>query len=210
MDIQAVEQRATELMDRVGGRIFAFPLDEQDPYSKYAVTMHDGVGFKTFPEPLVIEEAASGVAEILKGLASIGADADYERNVRFVSYEPQMNAPSVTMRRLKKELPQPGLVSGVDIIPKEDAKDGYYFSGRGLVKFTYFSMVDDKLPKAVQFMDSYYKLLSMKRYGKTAAAIKQEVRRMNKDEATRWIERTYARYIKNDMEVLNLMNTLSS
>lgn len=53
-------------------------------------------------------------------------------------------------------------------------EDSFNVTARGLIKFSYFLMIDDKLPNAIIFMDRYYQLLAMKRYGKTAAAIKRE------------------------------------
>lgn len=208
MNIQQIEETAETLKSQVGGTIFAFPIDDRDPFSKYAVTMYTGEEYKTFPDTLVFEEAADGVAQLLEGLKENGFDADYERNVRFVSYEAQVNAPSVTMRRLKKGpyLQRTGYLNeGVDIVPTDD---GYDISARGLIKFSYLQMIDDKTPKAALFMDEYYKLLAMRKYGKTAAAIKQEVRRMDKDEAVKWIERSYTKYIHDDMEVMNIMQTI--
>lgn len=208
MNVTEIEQKADAIKKQHGGKIFAFPIDEQDPFSKYAVTMFTGWEYKTFPNLLGMEEAAAGVAQILESLRENGLDADFERNVRMVSYDAQFNAPSVTMHRLKKEAgikPSGDLKEGTDITP---TAEGYNFSGRGLVKFSYLQMIDDDLPKAAQFMNKYYELLAMKRYGKTAAAIKQEVRRMNKDAAIKWIEQTYARYINDPMQVSDILNGL--
>lgn len=206
MNTMEIEKKAIELKGRVGGKIFAFPVNEQDPFSKYAVTMFTGEDFKTFPDALDISEAASGIQQILHSLKEEGLDSDYERLVRFVSYEAQINAPSVTMRRLKKEnTPKKFLQEGIDITPTDD---GYNFSARGLIKFSYLQMIDDDLPKAGEFMNEYYKLLAVRKYGKTAAAIKQEVRRMDKATAIGWIERTYSRFITDDMEVMNIMQLL--
>lgn len=69
-------------------------------------------------------------------------------------------------------------------------------------------MVDDHLPIAAQFMDEYYKLLAMKRYGKKVAAIKREVRQMGKNQAIKWIEQTYRIFIKDAMDIFNIMNNL--
>jgi hypothetical protein len=207
--LMAIEQNAEELKKQLGGRIFAFPVNEQDPFSKYAVTMYTEEKWITYPNSLDISEAAAGINLLLETLEKEGHDADYGRNVRFVSYQAQVDAPNVTMRRLKKEV-RTGLAKDIDFIPKENGAEGYHISARGLIKFSYYSMIDDKLPKAIQFMDSYYNLLATRKYGKTAAAIKQEIRRMNKNEATKWIEQTYARYITDDMEVMDLMNGLNN
>ena len=203
MEIKEIEEKAAVLRQELGGNIFGFPINEDDPHSKYAVAMYNGEKIVAFPTALNITEAAAGILEILNSLKDEGLDADYTRNVRLISYSAQINAPNVTMRRLKKENRTKGLEEGVDV---HKTDDGYNFSARGIIKFSYYSMIDEKLPKAIEFMNKYYQLLSMKRYGKTAAAIKQEVKRMTKDETTTWIETTYKKYISDDFEVFELMN----
>ncbi|SDJ77081.1 hypothetical protein, partial [Paenibacillus naphthalenovorans] len=208
LNIIEIEKKAENFRQQFGGKIFVFPIKEDDPYSKYVVTMYTGEKFNTYPEPMTIEEAAAGVRMTLEAFEKDGWDADYERNVHFISYEAQVNAPSVTMRRLKKEnVSKPIYQQGVDFHEK-DGEEELLITARGLLKWTYVEMVDEKNPKAIQFMDGYYKLLAMRKYGKTAAAIKQEIRRFSKDEGIKWIERTYKHYIRDDMEVMNLMQGL--
>lgn len=211
MNNNQIKNRAREIHKQLGGKVFCFPIHEDDPHSKYAVVVHLGEdNFNAYPKPLTIEEAASGILEVLEGFKSAGLDYDYERNVRFVSYQAQIDAPSVTMRRLKKgNVSRPYLEQGVDVMPKEDEPGEYLFSARGLLKWTYLEMVDEKNQKAIQFMGEYYKLLAMRKYGKTAAAIKQEVRRMTKDQAIAWIEKTHKRFIHDDSEIINIMGLLS-
>lgn len=206
MNLIEIEKRAENIRQQLGGKIFAFPIKEDDPYSKYAVAMYTGKKFITYPNLMTIEEAAAGIRLTLKAFEQEGWDADYDQNVRFVSYDAQVNAPSVTMRRLKKEnISKLIYQEGVDF-HKKDGEEDFLISARGLLKWTYIEMVDEGNPKAVQFMNEYYKLLSMRRYGKTAAAIRQEVRRLTKDEAIKWIERTYKHYVRDDLEVINIMN----
>ncbi|MNT27306.1 hypothetical protein D3C72_1629320 [compost metagenome] len=147
----------------------------------------------------------------LEGFKEGGLDHDYDRNVRLVSYQAQIEAPNITMRRLKKlNTSAPLLESGVDVMPKEDDPEDYLFSPRGLLKFSYLEMAENKNPKAISFMKEYYKLLAMRKYGKTAAAIHQEVRRMGKEEGVRWIEKTFNRYIPDGREIFNIMQLLSN
>jgi hypothetical protein len=215
LNIRDIEKKAREMKGRLGGKIFAFPINEKDPFSKYAVSIWiEGNTFNTFPEPLDISEAAAGVNETLKGFKSEGWDSDYERNVRFISHQAQINAPDVTMRRLKKmngalTTSKPS-IKNPDFMERDDGEEGYWISARGLIKFSYFSMIDDKLPRAFEFMDEYYKILSTRRYGKTVVGIKREVKQMDKDEATKWIEDTYSKYIHNDQEVIDIMNKLKT
>lgn len=207
LDIAAIETCADDMRRRHGGTIFSFPVEPENPFSEYAVTVFTGEGYKTFPNSLNIQNAAGGIHQILEGFKKSGIDADYGRNVRLASYEAQVNAPDVTMRRLKKEnVFSRTLNESADVSPIDGGE--YAVSARGLIKFSYLSMVEDKLPKAIEFMDKYYQLLAMRKYGMTAAAIKQEVRRMNKDEAVQWIEQTYSKYVRDDMEVMNIMESL--
>lgn len=50
----------------------------------------------------MITEAASGVITILDEFKKIGIAKDYNENVRMITFSAQMDAPSVTMRRLKR------------------------------------------------------------------------------------------------------------
>lgn len=204
-----IEKQAHSMRQELGGRIFAFPVEEDNPFSKYAVVVYLGGSYHIYPEASTIEEAAIGVKTILEEAEKSGYNLQFEKDVRFVSYDAQMNAPSVTMRRLKKgNASKPAFEDGVDVMKQKEIDD-YVISARGMIKFSYLSMVDDNMPKGYQFMEEYYKLLSMRRYGKTAAAIKREVRRMTKDEAIKWIERTYDRYIKDSSEIINIMQSLN-
>ncbi|MGI1659592.1 MAG: hypothetical protein ACRKFN_11485 [Desulfitobacterium sp.] len=203
---QSIET-AKQMRESLGGTIFAFPTEPDNPFSPYAVVVYAADQYFVYPEATNISEAAQGVLTILEEYKKRGIDADYERNVRMVSYQAQIDAPDVTMRRLKKEnRSKPFFEKSKDIA--EGNEEGEAFSARGVIKMSYLSMVDDQNPKAAQFMNEYYKLLAMRKYGKTAAAIKQEVHRMGKDQAARWIEQTYGKYIKDDFEVMDLFNRL--
>jgi hypothetical protein len=202
-----IEQKAENMRKQLGGTVFAFPIYEEDPFSGYAVVMWAGEKWHVYPRTENIHDAALGVKTIMEMMEQNGFPMNYQQDVRFVSYDAQINAPSLPMRRIKKEFSSQrgALQEGVDVTP---TNDGYNISARGLVKFSYLEMVDEKNPKAALFMDEYYKLLAMRKYGKTAGAIKQEVRGMSKDEAIKWIERTYSRYIPDDSEIINIMNML--
>lgn len=205
MNIIKIREKSVELKKSVGGTIFSFPIDEENPLSHYAVSVFDGLDFKIYPAPLTIEEAAAGILEILEGFKSIGKDADYDRNVRLVSYDAQMNGPSVTMRRLRKAEEEYQTVlrtNDEDFIP---SCDGFNITARGLIKLSYDLVKKEKNQKASEFMDEYYKILSSRKYGKTAAAIKQEVRKMDKVEITSWINKTYSKYINGDNEVFGIL-----
>jgi len=198
---------AKQLKERLGGTIFAFPTEEDNPFSAYAVVRYANGEYFAFPDAINIAEASAGVLATLKGLREIGLDADYERNVRIVSYQAQMDAPSTVMRRLKKENITKPFFRGTDI-SEENEEGSRDISARGLIKMSYLMVVDENNPKASQFMDEYYKLLAMRKYGKTSAAIKQEVRRMGKDQAFTWLEQTYKKFIHDDTEIINIFNRL--
>ncbi|ARF66713.1 hypothetical protein B7C51_01150 [Paenibacillus larvae subsp. pulvifaciens] len=200
-------EKAKEIRKKLGGKIFAFPINDKDPFSKYAIVVYEGGIYHVYPEAEDISTAAVGIKVTLEQYQRNGEILDYDKDVRFVSYATQVNAPNVTMRRLKKmqDNSKSLLQEDIDVT---DTVEGRAFSGRGIVKFSYLSAIDDKLPKAIKFMDEYYKLLATRKYGKTAAAIKQEVRRMTKDEAIRWIERTYRSYVNDDTEVIGMCQRL--
>ncbi|WDV94198.1 hypothetical protein [Brevibacillus parabrevis] len=211
MHVQQIENRAAQLKEQLSGKIFAFPVDEANPFSKYAITMELGGGnYKTYPKLLRINEVAACIKMLLEQLKAEGIDVDYSRDVRFFSYQAQMDAPDVTMRRLKKSnVDNPLIESGVDVMPNPDDPETMLFSARGILKYSMLELLD-KNPKGAQFMDEYFKLLAMRRYGKTAAAIKQEVRRMSKQEAIRWVERTYERYVSDSQEIMNIMRSIAN
>lgn len=214
MKLLDIENKAEELRNQFGGKIFAFPIHEMDPHSKYAVSIYTGEGYTTFPDPLTIEEASSAILETLKGFAGEGLDSDYERNVRFVSHVAQINAPNVTMRRIRNtegtlKTQKPLLEKGVDVMDG-DGEENYMLSARGLLKWTYIEMITEKNPKAFSFMDEYYKLLAMNRYGRTAKAIKRQVEQMNKNKGIAWIEDTYSKYIHDDKGIINIMNKITT
>ncbi|MNC15162.1 hypothetical protein D3C76_307130 [compost metagenome] len=196
---QQIQDKAATLRERLGGSIFGFPIHEDNPYSSYAVVFYAGGQYHVYPEAKDISFAALGVRTILEQLQKRGISVNYTDAVRLVSYEAQVNAPDVTMRRLRnRQADYSTTETGTELI-----------NGKGAVKMAYFGMVDDKNPKCGQFMEQYYKLLASRRYGKTAAAIKQEVRKMNKDQAAGWIDRTYAKYFKSeDITILELFRSL--
>lgn len=98
-----IKVRAENMRKELGGTIFAFPVEEENPFPKYAVVMFVGGEYKVFPETANIEEAATGILIILEQMQKEGHDVNYTKDVRFVNYQAQIDAPSVTMRRLKKE-----------------------------------------------------------------------------------------------------------
>ncbi|WP_103108822.1 hypothetical protein [Brevibacillus reuszeri] len=209
MHTQQIENRATQLKEELGGKIFAFPVDEADPFSEYMITMDSGEGhFKTYPQPLTINEVAACVKTLLEQLKEEGVDVEYSRDVRFISYQAQMDAPDVTIHRLKKSnIEKPLMESDVDVMPNPDDPETMLFSARGILKYSMLEMLD-KNPKGARFIDEYFKLLASRRYGKTVAAIRQEVRRMSKSEAIHWVEKTYKRYISDSQEIMNIMQVI--
>ena len=204
----AIEKKAAELREHLGGTIFAFPIDEQDPFSKFTVVMYLGGSYHIYPEAESISVAALGVQTILEQFKKLGADVDFEKDVRLVSYEAQINAPDVTMRRLKKENVTRTIFQYSEEVTEGSEETGELLSARGLLKLLYLQMVEDENPKSIIFMAEYYKLLATRKYGKTASAIRQEVRRMTKNQAIRWIENTYKKYVREDMEVFNMLQSV--
>ncbi|THF83719.1 hypothetical protein [Cohnella fermenti] len=207
MNFPVIEARADAIRKQLGGTIIAFPVEEENPFSKYAVTVFTGTGYRIYPESLTVQEASKCIYQTLKGFEESGMDDDYERNVRFAFYEAQMNAPDVTMRRMKKLYADRSLpLNGADAAPNPDNPESMLLSGRGVLKYAVLQLLENN-PKGIQFMDAYYRLLSSKRYGKTASAIRQEVRRMGKQEALRWAGWTFKQFV-TDQEIMDIMNGL--
>jgi hypothetical protein len=102
MNESQIRTKAKQLRQELGGTIFAFPLEEDNPFSRYAVVVYAGEQYFIYPEASDISEAATGVLTLLEEMKKHGYDTNYERNVRLISYQTQIDAPSVTMKRLKK------------------------------------------------------------------------------------------------------------
>lgn len=101
MNKKKMIKRAKRIKKDSGGKVFAFPIDRDDPFSKYVLVLDLGVEFNVFPEKLDITEVAQCIFEAIQIFERNGFKISYEEDVRFVVYEAQMNAPSVTMRRLR-------------------------------------------------------------------------------------------------------------
>lgn len=208
MNMQLLEKTATEMKANLGGRIFAFPVEADNPYSTYAVAVFDGTTCRVYTRSFSVEEAAGAALAALECFKSSGIPASYEEDVRFVSYDAQVNGPSIGMRRLKKaNQAKPFLEAGVGLfgLHKSDGSKEETISPLGVLKLSYLQMVEASNPKCKEVMEGYYRLLASKRYGKTVAAIRQEVRRMTKDQARGWLEETYAKYVQDSFEVFNLI-----
>lgn len=203
-----IKARAHELRERLGGTIFVFPIEEDNPYSNYAVVVYRQGIYFVYPQAADVSLAAAGVMTIVDLFKNEGISVTYEKDVRFISYQAQMDGPNVMMRRLKKEAGCVRPIYGGDDVRDGTEETGPLLSARGTLKLIYLSMVDDNMPKAAQLMDKYYELLAAKRYGKPARAIRKEVRRLSKNEAISWIERTYEQFINDPMEVFNLFEEI--
>ncbi|PGS69045.1 hypothetical protein COC69_26120 [Bacillus cereus] len=203
--LTAIQEEAKRYQKECGGEIFVFPIEEENPQSLYAVVVYAGEAFHVFSEAVTVEDAAIGVQIILECFEKEGMKKEYSEVVRFITGEAQLNAPHVTMRRLKKENKFVPVPNECDYF---EQGDGYALSARGVLKYTYIAMVQEQLPKAIQFMNKYYRLLATRGYGKSVAGIKKEVNRMSEDEAIGWLERTYEKYFGNGNEIMNIMNSL--
>ncbi|MFI8709841.1 hypothetical protein ACIGHG_22945 [Bacillus sp. NPDC077411] len=203
--LTAIQEQARLYQKQLGGEIFAFPVEEENPHSLYAVVVYAGDKFHVFSEAVTIEEAGVGIHTILDSFEKEGIKKDYKTAVRFMTGEPQLNAPNVTMRRLKKKQTVVSSDNNSDFINQNGE---YLLSARGVLIFSYLSMVDEQLPKAIQFMNKYYRTLAARGYGKSAAGIKKEVNRMDKDQAVNWLKQTFDKYLGNGDEVIRIMHSL--
>lgn len=96
-----LENKAKELKREMGGKIFTFPIEEDDPFSKFGFVAYYGKKYLVFEELMDITEVAQGILEMSNFFKRNGIKIKYEEDVRFVVYEAQKNAPSVTMKRLR-------------------------------------------------------------------------------------------------------------
>ncbi|ASS64710.1 hypothetical protein [Paenibacillus sp. RUD330] len=207
MNKAEIEKRAVSYREQLGGKVIMFPVDELNPISLYAVCIHDGKKFFVYDKAVPVEEAASYIKVFMEALEAEGLDSDYSRDVRFISSEAQMKG-HLTLRRLKKEDDRKQqAVQRFDEDFQDDGKGGKLISARGLISLSYRLMVEEKNPVATEFMNNFFRLLQTRRYGKTAAAIKQELRRMSLIERDEWINRIYSssRYIQCAEEVFALV-----
>ena len=204
---------AKQIKEQSGGIIFAFPIEESNPFSSYAIVMCVEDQYFAYPGATDISMAAAGILTLLEEMKKSGMDADYKRNVRLISYQTQMDAPSTVMRQLKKEMKEivskPLFEPGKDFNKNGEEPENVSFSARGVLKMSFLEMVDEKNPKAIQFMERYYQLLATRKYGKTAAAIKQEVRKLGKEQGINWLEQTFSKYVHDDSEIIAIFTSLS-
>jgi len=97
---QAIET-AKAIREQLGGTIFAFPIEPDNPFSTYAVVVYAEGKYFVYPEATDITEAAAGIMTVLEEFKKIGLAKDYNTDVRMITYKTQLDAPSVIMRRLK-------------------------------------------------------------------------------------------------------------
>lgn len=101
MKKQAIET-AKNLRQQLGGTIFAFPIEPDNPFSTYAVVVYAEGQYFVYPEATDITDAAAGVLAVLEEFKKVGIAKDYNTDVRMIIHKAQLDAPSVTMRRLKR------------------------------------------------------------------------------------------------------------
>lgn len=81
-------------------RKFAFPVEEENAFSKYAVVVNTGKTLELFSEELSVEEAAESILEIINMFERNGIKTTYEKDVKFIFYDEQMKSTSRIMKRL--------------------------------------------------------------------------------------------------------------
>lgn len=201
--------KAKQIKKQSGGTIFSFPIEESNPFSPYAIVVYAEGQYFAYSNATDISMAAAGVLTIMEEFKKIGINVDYKKDVRLISYQAQMDAPSTVMRQLKKEVvSKPLFEPGKDFTEKAGEPENVSFSARGVLKMSFIEMIDEKNPKAIQFMERYYQLLATRKYGKTVGAIKQEVHKFGKEQGITWLEQTFSKYVHDDMEIINIFNSL--
>ena len=102
MNSTSLIEMAKRIRKTHGGTILSFAIEKDNPSSSYAVVVYAGGKYFVYPEATDISTAALGVLTIMEEFKKIGQDVDYERDVRLLSYQAQMDAPSTVMRTLRK------------------------------------------------------------------------------------------------------------
>lgn len=103
----------------------------------------------------------------------------------------------------KYELSTPG---GCDF--KETTIDGeeqILLTGRGVVLISYFSWLDDKLPKAREALRHYCEYIAAHGFKDGATKALAELDSLNKDAAMEWIRKTYARHVHDDAALIQFV-----
>lgn len=97
--------------------------------------------------------------------------------------------------------------AGSDYVKTEiDGKEEIAFTGRGVILLSYFSWLDDKLPKAREAMQHYCEYIAAHGFkGGAAKALAEWDRCPNKDAAVEWIRKTYARHVRDDATLIQFV-----
>lgn len=101
MDKKEIIEMARKLRKQVGGFILAFPIEDENPFSEYAVVVYEGNQYFVYPQANNLQFAAVGINAIISSYEKTGKKINFKRDVRLVSYEPQINAPDITTRRIR-------------------------------------------------------------------------------------------------------------
>ena len=193
--------KAEQIKEESGGTIFAFPTEEENPFSPFAVVMYMNGKYFTYPDAADISEASATVLVILSKFKECGLVADYKRNVRFRLSQAQMD--KVWNQFKKDHITRLALTEG-KYFTKGSKDTKVFVTDWGLLLLFNTMIVDEKNPEA--FMEEYYKLLAAREYGKTPAEIKQEVLKMGRSEAFDWLNQTYEKYFYDDSEFIEILN----
>jgi len=88
---------------------------------------------------------------------------------------------------------------------KEEAEGEILFTGRGVVKSTYLTWVDENNSIARESFRRYCQYLAMHGFGCRASSIFKEVEQMSKDDVCKWIDDTYDQYINDSRLMLDFI-----
>lgn len=86
-----VIKKAKEIAKNTGGKIFAFPVENDNPFSQFALVVRISGKYMVFDDLLDMRGVAQGILETRKMLNKNGIKTNYDKDVRFVLYEPQKN-----------------------------------------------------------------------------------------------------------------------
>jgi hypothetical protein len=101
MDKKEIIEKARLLRKQVGGFILGFPIEDENPFSEYAVVVYEQGKYFVFPQANNLQLAAVGINTLINSYEKTGKKIKFKRDVRLISYEAQINAPDITTRRIR-------------------------------------------------------------------------------------------------------------
>ena len=92
-------------------------------------------------------------------------------------------------------------------IENNNILEDMYLTSTGVIQFIFSAWREQQLPKAELALQKYCEYLAMRRYGKAATEIFQELEKKDISEGVSWIKMTFNKYITNQTDVINYITS---